>query len=237
MAGRGGRAGTTTTQAIPIAGEVFHADPSGALYWPAERTLVVADLHLEKGSAHAARGWLVPPYDTRDTLARLAAAIDTYRPDCVIALGDSLHDRGAAERIAGDDLATLAALAAGRTWIWITGNHDPDIAPSLGGRVHHELHRRGIQLRHEPSPEPASGEIAGHLHPSARLVAQGVGVRRPCFVGDGRRALIPAFGAFTGGLNVRDPAVMSLFEVSSLAVHMLGRDAVYRVPLDQLAGD
>jgi uncharacterized protein len=222
---------------VTIAGRVLVADVSGALWWPAERMLVVADLHLEKGSAHAARGVMLPPYDTRETLGRLATAIGRLRPRTIVALGDSLHDRRAASRIGPDDAATLARLQRGRAWIWVTGNHDPDIAPWLGGEVAAGLDIGGLRLQHMPPDDPEVASIAGHLHPAARLASKGHRLRGPCFVGDRNRLVLPAFGAFTGGLNILDSAFGSLVRGGAGRVWMLGRDGVYPIPLGLLCQD
>ena len=227
----------TAMQPIEVGGHAFVADRSGALYWPAERTLVVADLHLEKGSAFAERGRMLPPYDTRETLQRLGEVIGRFQPARVVALGDSLHDRGAETRIDPVDLILLAGARKGREWLWIRGNHDPEIGRAFGGRVLDVVEIAGIRLQHEPSAKSEKPEIAGHLHPAARLVGRGTSVRRPCFVGDGQHLIMPAFGAFTGGLNVLDTAFQPLFDAASLRVWMLGADGVYPVPPAQLAGD
>ena len=229
--------GQDATLPIVFGGHDFIADRSGALYWPAERTLIVADLHLEKGSAFATRGRLLPPYDTRETLQRLGEVIGRFQPARVLALGDSLHDRGAETRIDAVDLVLLAALQKSRDWLWITGNHDPEIAPVFAGRVAGWLEIAGIRLQHEPASETAVPEISGHLHPAARLVNRGVTLRRRCFVADRQRLILPAFGAFTGGLNVLDAAFQPLFDAENLRVWMLGADGVYPVPPAQLAGD
>ena len=143
------------------------ADLSGALFWEEQRLLVVSDLHLEKGSSFAARGVLLPPYDTVATLSRLAAVIARHDPRMVIALGDSFHDRDAHERLSAPDRDALAALQARRDWIWISGNHDPALPSDLGGVVATEVAIGPIAFRHEPTG--AVGEIAGHLHPKARV--------------------------------------------------------------------
>ena len=217
------------THPFSVCGKAFVADLSGALYWPAENALLVADLHLEKGSAHAARGRMLPPYDTRETLIKLAEAIDRHSPEIVIALGDSLHDNGAAARLSEDDLRVIAMLQEGRRWIWVTGNHDPEIAPQLGGEVLDEITLEGITLRHAPREARVSHEIAGHLHPAARVSLYGHTIRRPCFVGNGRRLVMPAFGAFTGGLNVLDDAFTPLFSPDGLNVIVLGQEGLYPV--------
>jgi uncharacterized protein len=225
------------TQPIMVAGKSFVADLSGALYWPGQRTLLVADLHFEKGSAAARRGQMLPPYDTRETLTRLAAVLDRFEPDCVICLGDSLHDRGAVDRIAIEDLDVLRILQEDRTWIWLTGNHDPVPDPRLGGQSATELEREGITLRHEPRPGRISHEIAAHLHPAAKVSMYGHTIRRPCFVSNGRRLVLPAFGAFTGGLNVLDAAFTPLFGDDGLAVTVLGHEGVYPVATRLLRED
>ena len=212
---------------LTLCGKPLVADSSGAMYWPAEKTLLVTDLHLEKGSAYAARGTMLPPYDTRETLTRLAAVLDRYEPDRVIALGDSFHDDRAAERISKTDLEILRMLQEDREWIWLTGNHDARIADVFGGRVCSELKIGGIRLRHQPSPGCVTHEIAGHMHPAARISMHGYVIRRPCFVANGRRLVMPAFGAFAGGLNVRDAAFADLFGTLAFTAHMLGDSRLY----------
>ncbi|HXL67959.1 MAG TPA: ligase-associated DNA damage response endonuclease PdeM [Xanthobacteraceae bacterium] len=213
---------------IELVGARLAADPSGALWWPEEKILVVADLHFEKGSHFALAGQLLPPYDTAATLARLAQAIARYAPKTVIALGDSFHDGEGPGRLAAEDRAQLAALQRGRDWIWIAGNHDPEVN-GVGGSTFAMLAVGPITLRHEPQPADEA-EIAGHLHPVARVRARGSSVRRRCFVSDGRRMVMPAFGAFTGGLNVRHPAFDLVFKARAFAAHMLGNDRLYSFP-------
>ena len=147
---------------IAVAGATLVADCAGALYWPDESLLVIADLHLEKGSAFAARGVLLPPYDTAATLARLAMLIERYAPRLVIALGDSFHDGGGPARMSDISRAGLKALQRGRDWLWIAGNHDPDPADNIGGRFAEILALGPLTFRHEPSLQPCDGEIAGH---------------------------------------------------------------------------
>lgn len=212
-----------------VCGKEFRADMTGALYWPSVSALIVADLHLEKGSSFAARGQLLPPYDTRATLERLADAIDRHNPECVVALGDSLHDARAAERISGENLEILALLQEGRDWIWITGNHDPEIPARLGGAAAAEVTVEGLTLRHAPRPGPVTHEIAGHMHPAALLFMQGYAFRGRCFAGNGRRLVLPAFGAYAGGLNVLDPAFEPLFGDGGLSILMLGQEGLYPV--------
>ncbi|HET7849817.1 MAG TPA: ligase-associated DNA damage response endonuclease PdeM [Pseudolabrys sp.] len=201
------------------------ADPAGALYWAEQGLLAVADLHLEKGSSFAARGVLLPPYDTASTLERLARLITFYAPRCVIALGDSFHDGNGPARLADSDRAELLALQRGREWIWITGNHDPDPAENIGGSFEAAVSIDALTFRHEPTGQ--DGEIAGHLHPVARVSHRGRAVSRRCFAADKTRMVMPAFGAFTGGLNVRDLAFLSVFGTFAFTAHMLGNGRLY----------
>jgi len=205
---------------VMVAGITFAADLAGALYWEAERLLVVSDLHLEKGSSFARRGVLLPPYDTAATLAQLSAVMARHDPRTVIALGDSFHDRAAHERLSAEDREALSALQARRDWIWISGNHDPAIPRDLGGVVADEVAIGPIMFRHEPTG--AVGEIAGHLHPKARVSTRGRSVERRCFASDGQRAVMPSFGAYTGGLNIRDVAFAAIFQTLAFTAHVLG---------------
>lgn len=207
---------------------------SGALQVPALSTLVVADLHLEKGSAWARRGRLLPPYDTRATLAALAAAIERFTPGRVVCLGDSFHDRGGTSRLDEDNTAILRQLISGREWIWIAGNHDP--APhGLGGRHASEFALGPFVFRHTAKHGSGAGEISGHFHPKASVATPGRRITGRCFVGDGRRLILPAFGAYTGGLDVFDPALAVLL-AADFAVHLLGRARVHTFPAARLVG-
>jgi DNA ligase-associated metallophosphoesterase len=213
---------------ITVAGVDLIADPAGAIYWPDEGALVVADLHLEKGSSYAERGVLLPPYDSAATLARLARLTSHYAPRLVIALGDSFHDGGGPARLADSDRATLRALQRGREFLWIAGNHDPDPADNIGGAFAGMLALGALAFRHEPTGSGA-GEIAGHLHPAARIARRGRSVRRRCFVSDGNRLVMPAFGAYTGGLNVRDRAFADIFLRLDFTAHLIGTDRLYAI--------
>ncbi len=214
---------------IMLAGVGLVADCAGVLYWPEQGLLVVADLHLEKGSSFAARGVLLPPYDTAATLARLGQVIARHAPRCVIALGDSFHDESGPARIADHDRASLRLLQRGRDWIWIFGNHDPQPAPDLGGTFAETLAVGALMFRHQPQPEAEEGEIAGHLHPIARVAQRGRSVSRRCFASDRRRLVMPAFGAYAGGLNVRDRAFAQVFGTLAFTAHMLGDARLYAV--------
>ena len=209
---------------------------SGALWLEEQRTLVVADLHLEKGSAYAMRGQMLPPYDTRETLRRLQAEVMATLPDAVVLLGDTFHDRKSEDRLARDDTQTLRSLAGATRLIWVIGNHDADGPRALPGDVADELSVAGLTLRHEPVDGPQVGEVAGHLHPCARVVASRGSVRRRCFVTDGSRMVVPAFGAYAGGLNIRDAAFAGLFSQPPLC-GALGADRVHAVGWRSVAGD
>jgi DNA ligase-associated metallophosphoesterase len=222
-------AGEPRGHAVTVAGATLHADPGGALYWRDEKLLLVADLHLEKGSAFARRGVLLPPYDTAATLARLAILIERHAPRIVIALGDSFHDGHGPARMHATDRASLNALQRGREWIWIAGNHDPRLPEDVGGDRADVLALGPLTFRHEPSDDAGDGEIAGHLHPVARVAQRGRAVSRRCFAGDGRRMVMPAFGAYAGGLNVRDRAIFGLFGTLGFTAHMLGNARLYAV--------
>jgi uncharacterized protein len=223
------------TSMVRVGSLTFATDPAGALYLPGERLLVVADLHFEKGSAFAERGVLLPPYDTRATLSALSLLVSRYAPRTVIALGDSLHDTRAEARLDPVDRATLLALQAGRDWIWVTGNHDPQVPATLGGMVVDTLVHGGVVFRHEPAGGPAA-EIAGHLHPVARVRLRGRSVRRRCFAVGGGRCIVPAFGAYAGGLNVRDRAFRPLFP-GDFAAHVLGTERVFTIERSMLLPD
>ena len=212
---------------LTVAGTSLLADCAGAIWWPHERALIVADLHLEKSSAFAARGMLLPPYDTGETLHRLGRVIARYDPRLIIALGDNFHDGGGPARLATPDRATLAHLQRGRDWVWIAGNHDPDPAVGIGGVFAGMVALGPLAFRHAPTHGPAQGEIAGHLHPCARISRRGRAVVRRCFASDGRRMVMPAFGAYAGGLNIRDRAFAKVFGTRSFDAHLLGARRIY----------
>jgi hypothetical protein len=212
---------------VTLAGVTMFADLSGALFWEEQRLLVVSDLHLEKGSSFAARGVLLPPYDTVATLGRLAAVIARHDPRMVIALGDSFHDREAHQRLSGSDREALTALQARREWIWISGNHDPAIPSDFGGVVATEVAIGPVTFRHEPTG--AFGEIAGHLHPKARVPTRGRTMERRCFACDDERLVMPSFGAYTGGLSIRDIAFTKIFGAPAFMAHVLGDRSVHAI--------
>ncbi|THD64757.1 ligase-associated DNA damage response endonuclease PdeM [Phenylobacterium sp.] len=222
---------------LAIGGAAAMLRASGALWLAEARALVVADLHLEKGSSYAARGQMLPPYDTRQTLSRLAAEVVALSPAMVILLGDTFHDRRSEERLAADDATRLRDLARGRTLVWVVGNHDADGPRALPGETADELSLAGLILRHEPRAGAQPGEVSGHLHPAAKVrSARGGSVRRRCFVTDAERLILPAFGAYAGGLNVCDPAFAGLFARPPLA-GALGFGRVHPVGWRSLAED
>jgi len=210
---------------VTLAAVALTTDPSGGLYWPEQGLLAVADLHLEKGSSFAARGQLLPPYDTAATLARLGRLVAHYAPRVVIAVGDSFHDGDGPARLSREDRDNLHALQRGREWIWLTGNHDPEPAANIGGVFQAEFALGALAFRH--LPKGADGEIAGHLHPVARVSHRGRVVSRRCFAADKTRMVMPAFGAYTGGLNIRDAAFADVFNTLAFTAHMLGEDRLY----------
>jgi DNA ligase-associated metallophosphoesterase len=221
---------------MAVANAMVLLRPSGAMWLEAARALIVADLHFEKGSFFAKHGQMLPPYDTADTLTRLEAEIAALTPAVVICLGDSFHDANGEARLMSDDARRIAALGSGRTLVWIAGNHDEEVPFSLAGETADEVSIGGLILRHEPLPGAQEGEAAGHLHPCAKVSHKGVSVRRRCFVTDGTRIVLPAFGAFTGGLNVRGVAFEPLFAAPPVAA-ALGRDRVHAVGWKSLRPD
>ncbi|HWE71818.1 MAG TPA: ligase-associated DNA damage response endonuclease PdeM [Stellaceae bacterium] len=198
------------TGRLTLNGVELFAEPSGALWWPAAATLIVADLHFEKGSSYATRGILLPPYDTRATLARLAEAIGP-RVRRVICLGDSFHDGNGPDRLSQADAASLRALVERHDWIWIAGNHDPVLPAMIGGRtIVGELRLDGLVLRHQAESD-AIGEVSGHYHPKSHIDVRGRRLSGACFIHDERRIVLPAFGAYTGGLHIESDAIRALF--------------------------
>lgn len=222
---------------VQLNGAAVRLDHSGALFWPDEGLAVVADLHFEKGSSGAVRGRFLPPYDTRTTIGALEEMVRRLAPRRVIALGDSFHDRRAEDRLTPADAARISALTTATDWIWITGNHDPEPPEGLGGRAADVVAVGSLVFRHEPSRGRAPGEVAGHLHPCARVGVRGRAVRRRAFLSDGQRCILPAFGAYTGGLNVLDEAFRGMFDRVRMIAWMIGDQRVYPVRAPALVGD
>ena len=204
--------------------------PQGALFWPARRALLVADLHLEKASWFAKGGQMLPPYDSIATLADLstvAAATDAAEIWC---LGDSFHDSAGCDRLPAEAQALLTALTAKTRWTWITGNHDPGIADHCGGEIVEEAEVDGLLLRHEADPDETRPELSGHFHPKLRLHLRGRLVSRRCFVATTRKLILPAFGALTGGLDAHHPEIVRAVGAGAQALVPV-QDRLLRFPI------
>ncbi len=215
---------------LQFMGNTFVLDPSGCLYWKEKNLLVVSDLHLEKGSSYAAKkGLFIPPYDTQATLETLALRIAYWQPQTLLSLGDSFHDDNAASRLPNSYKQHLSQLMQGREWIWISGNHDPSPPQDLGGTFCESIQIDNLNFCHEPKLDCKPGEIAGHLHPSAKIKQRGKSVRRRCFIGDEKRFVMPAFGSFTGGLNVLDEAYSGFFKGRNFKSWMLSGNHVFEI--------
>lgn len=219
---------------IILAGQELETHYSGALWWPDKRLLALADLHLEKGSSFARSGQLLPPYDSRETLERLEGLCEAFQPQTLVCLGDSFHDREASERLGEEERARIERLTERLEWIWIAGNHDPTPPKGLGGRTYEEWQLENLIFRHEAEAVPAGyGELSGHFHPKARVRTRARAISARCFVEDGARLILPSFGAYTGGLDVKDPAISSLFK-PGFSVTLLGKAKCVRFPSSAL---
>ncbi|MEZ5680533.1 MAG: ligase-associated DNA damage response endonuclease PdeM [Erythrobacter sp.] len=206
---------------LSFAGEEWLLTEGRALYWPRENALLVADLHLEKGSFFARHGQMVPPYDSRETLERVALAIRETGARRVITLGDNFHDSQGSERLEPHAAGMLDALTRAVDWVWITGNHDPHMEARCGGTLAEELEVGGVVLRHQAKRGETRPELSGHYHPRLQIKVRDRSIRRPCAVVsanegvDGRpggRMILPAFGAYTGGMNAADPAILEALQ-------------------------
>jgi len=195
--------------------------PQGALFWPARRALLVADLHLEKASWFARLGQMLPPYDSIATLADLTALVATTTASEVWCLGDSFHDAQGCDRLPSRAREMLTALTAATRWTWIIGNHDPGFADLCGGTIVAEIEVDGLVLRHEADPGEERPELSGHFHPKLRISHRGRMVSRRCFVATERKLILPAFGALTGGLDADHPEI----------IHAVGGSAEALVPV------
>jgi uncharacterized protein len=213
-----------------FAGETFIASPSGTLLWEAERTLLVADLHLEKASWFARLGQLLPPYDSHATLCALADEVKRTGAVRLFCVGDSFHDRFGCDRLGADSRAILEELTASLDWIWIVGNHDPGFADHCGGAIVEEAEVNGILLRHEARRDEAKPEISGHFHPKLRLNLNGRRISRRCFVASERKLILPAFGALTGGLDARHPEIVRAISGEAVALVPVA-DRLLRFPI------
>jgi DNA ligase-associated metallophosphoesterase len=215
-----------TTHEIALQGQAALLDLTGAMYLPEHDALLVADLHFEKGSSFARRGMMLPPYDTRETLMALSDAVFRFDPKTVIALGDSFHDIGGPDRLGDDERKTLSEVQAGREWIWVTGNHDRILPDSIGGQVVEEMALGSLTLRHEPLAGDQA-EIAGHLHPVGKVVMRGRATRR---------CVMPALGAYAGGLNACDAAFKPLFS-NGFTAHLIGTERIFTIAKAMLCRD
>jgi DNA ligase-associated metallophosphoesterase len=213
-----------------FAGTELMALPQGALFWPARRALLVADLHFEKASFFARFGQMLPPYDSIATLSDLAAIVAATGARELWCLGDSFHDRQGCQRLSAEARERLTALTSSIDWIWITGNHDAGLVDHCGGRILAEAEVDGLVLRHEADPAESRPELSGHFHPALRLSLRGRRVRRRCFVATSTKLILPAFGALTGGLDAGDPAVRRAVGSRAEALVPVG-DRLLRFPL------
>jgi DNA ligase-associated metallophosphoesterase len=214
---------------IMLRGERLLLDPAGAAFWPAASVLAVADLHLEKASAAARGGQLLPPWDSGLTLARLARLVAAWRPRVLVAVGDSFHDNGGPARLGQPERDAIVAMAADVRIVWVSGNHDSAPPAGLPGLSVEEWCEAGLVFRHQ-SHARGVGEVSGHYHPKARVATRAGQVVRPCFVSDGHKLVLPAFGEYTAGLDVRSPALGAVFPQGG-SVHLLGASRLYHFAL------
>ena len=215
---------------LSFAGQEFFATPEGALYWPAQQALLVADLHLEKASWFAAEGQMLPPYDSLATLQLLEREIARIGLKSLYCLGDSFHDQLGCDRLPADARDLLCAMTARLDWIWIVGNHDAGFADLCGGRIAQECEIGGIILRHEAAEEDPRPEMSGHFHPKFRLKGKGRSVSRRCFVASATKLILPAYGAFTGGLDAGHPEILKKVGASAAAL-VPSSDRLLRFPI------
>lgn len=195
------------SRTFEFGGQFFEVAGDAALYWPTQNALLVSDLHLEKASALASGGQMLPPYDSIATLDAVAALCTQFKPATIISLGDNFHDDAGEKRLATAAAALLKRLTCDAEWLWISGNHDRDVSGTWGGRVVAEINVAGIMLRHEAVAGALEPEISGHFHPKFRQTLRGRMVSRRCFVRSPRKLIMPAFGALTGGLDVQHEAI------------------------------
>lgn len=208
------------------------AGRGGALYWPREQALLVADLHLEKASYFAKGGQMLPPYDSRETLERVAEAVRQTGARRIFALGDNFHDSAGPQRLESHAAGMLCALTRALDWVWITGNHDPHLHDETGGTRLEELIVNGVALRHEARAGTTQAELSGHFHPRLFVHARGRRIARPCVVHSGNRLILPAFGALTGGMDAADPAILSALQpAETIDALVTAKGQLMRFPL------
>ena len=215
---------------LSFGGQQFLGDGDGALFWPARRALLVADLHLEKASWFARLGQFLPPYDSHATLSALERAADRHGATSLYCLGDSFHDRFGCDRLPESARCLLLSLTARLDWVWIVGNHDPGFADHCGGRLEQELLVNGIVLRHEAEADEQRPEISGHFHPKLRLNHRGRRVSRRCYVASSRKLILPAFGSLTGGLDASHPEIVRAAGSGAAALVPVG-ERMLRFPI------
>ena len=215
---------------LSFAGETFFASAAGALYWPAQQAVLVADLHLEKASWFARLGQFLPPYDSHATLTALAGEVERTGATRLYCLGDSFHDRFGCDRLPDDSRALLLSLTDRLDWVWIVGNHDPGFADHCGGTIVDEIDAKDMLLRHEASAAESRPELSGHFHPKLRLSINGRRVSRRCFVASEKKLILPAFGALTGGLDVRHPEIVRAIRGQAVAL-VPTADRLLRFPI------
>lgn len=221
---------------LDFAGEELVLTRSNALYWPRERALLVADLHLEKGSWYAQHGQMLPPYDSRETLERVADAVKATGARRVITLGDNFHDDAGTQRLDPYAAGMLESLTRALDWVWITGNHDEQMSRAFGATLVAELEVNGVVLRHEARPGETRPELSGHFHPKMRLRVRNRHIARPCAVvsrsAQGERMILPAFGAYTGGMDAGAPEIIAaLSPASSIDAVLPAKGKLVRFPL------
>jgi DNA ligase-associated metallophosphoesterase len=215
---------------LSFGGHAFEALAEGALYWPARRALLVADLHFEKGSWFATKGQMLPPYDSLATLGALSALVDRTQAEELWCLGDSFHDSAGCERLPGEARALLTGLTGRLDWRWITGNHDAALVDHCGGTILEEAEVDGLVLRHEAVPGEMRPELSGHFHPKLRISVRGRQVARRCFVATATKLILPAFGSLTGGLDAQHPEIVRAVGRGAEALVAL-EDRLLRFPL------
>jgi len=210
---------------IRFCDERLTLDSQGVLLWPARQLMAVADLHLEKGTACANRGQLVPPWDSHLTLTRLATLVRRHAPKTLVSVGDSFHDTTAAARLSAEDAATLSAITTATRMIWVRGNHDPAPPAGIAGECLPFYSEGPLTFRHQAEPG-AAGEISGHFHPKARVATRAGEITRPCFMCDDDKIMLPSFGTYTGGLEIGSPAITRHFPAGGRAF-LLGRARLF----------
>ncbi|EAQ27892.1 metallophosphoesterase [Erythrobacter sp. NAP1] len=226
---------------LPFAGEELVLTKSNALYWPRERALLVADLHLEKGSWFASHGQMLPPYDSRETLERLADTVKATGARRVITLGDNFHDDDGVSRLDPYAAGMLESLTRALDWVWITGNHDENMHRSFGAQLASEMDVAGIVLRHEARMGETRPELSGHYHPKMRVHVRNRHIARPCGVISrsplsGDRMILPAFGAYTGGMDAGSPEILkALSPANSIDAVLPAKGKLVTFPLYRAA--